>query len=102
MTELRNRGVHDIFIAFVDGLKGFLDATETVFAKAVVQLCVVRLVRHSLNYVSWKRCKEVAGDLRRIYTAATAEEAEMMLGEFEARWDAEYLPIGQRAATNLT
>ena len=95
VTELRNRGVQDIFIACVDGLKGFPDAIEAVFPKAVVQLCIVPMVRHSLNYVSWKRRKEVAGDLRRIYTAATAEEAELMLGEFEARWDAEYLPIGQ-------
>ena len=68
---------------------------EAVFPKAVVQLCIVHMVRHSLNYVSWKRRKEVAADLRRIYTAATAEEAELMLAEFEARWDAEYLPIGQ-------
>lgn len=95
VTELRNRGVQDIFIACVDGLKGFPDAIEAVFPKAVVQLCIVHMVRHSLNYVSWKRRKEVAADLRRIYTAATAEEAELMLGEFETRWDAEYLPIGQ-------
>jgi putative transposase len=95
VTELRNRGVQDIFIACVDGLKGFPDAIEAVFPKAVVQLCIVHMVRHSLNYVSWKRRKEVAADLRRIYTATTAEEAELMLGEFEARWDAEYLPIGQ-------
>lgn len=90
-----NRGVQDIFIACVDGLKGFPQAIEAVFPKAVVQLCIVHMVRHSLNYVSWKRRKEVAADLRRIYTAATAEEAELMLGEFEERWDAEYLPIGQ-------
>jgi putative transposase len=95
VTELRNRGVQDIFIACVDGLKGFPDAIEAVYPKAVVQLCIVHMVRHSLNYVSWKRRKEVAADLRRIYTAATAEQAEMMLGEFEAKWDAEYLPIGQ-------
>ena len=95
VTELRNRGVQDIFIACVDGLKGFPNAIEAVFPKAVVQLCIVHMVRHSLNYVSWKRRKEVAADLRRIYTSATAEEAELMLGEFEARWDAEYLPIGQ-------
>ena len=95
ITELRNRGVQDIFIACVDGLKGFPDAIEAVFPKAVVQLCIVHMVRHSLNYVSWKRRKEVAADLRRIYTAATAEEAELMLGEFEDRWDNEYLPIGQ-------
>ena len=95
VTELRNRGVQDIFIACVDGLKGFPDAIEAVYPKAVVQLCIVHMVRHSLNYVSWKRRKEVAADLRRIYAAATAEQAEMMLGEFEAKWDAEYLPIGQ-------
>jgi len=95
VTELRNRGVQDIFIACVDGLKGFPDAIEAVFPKAVVQLCIMHMVRHSLNYVSWKRRKEVAADLRHVYQAATAEEAELRLGEFEARWDAEYLPIGQ-------
>ena len=95
VTELRNRGVQDIFIACVDGLKGFPEAIEAVFPRTVVQLCIVHMVRHSLNYVSWKRRKEVAADLRRIYTATTAEEAELLLGEFEARWDAEYLPIGQ-------
>ena len=95
VTELRNRGVQDIFIACVDGLKGFPDAIEAVFPKAVVQLCIVHMVRHSLNYVSWKRRKEVAADLRHIYQAATAQEAEQRLCEFEARWDEEYLPIGQ-------
>src|SRR5574343_613636 len=95
VTELRNRGVQDIFIACVDGLKGFPDAIEAVFPKAVVQLCIVHMVRHSLNYVSWKRRKEVAADLRHIYQAATAQEAEQRLGEFEDRWDKEYLPIGQ-------
>ena len=95
VTELRNRGVQDIFIACVDGLKGFPEAIEAVFPKTVVQLCIVHMVRHSLNYVSWKRRKEVATDLRHIYQAATAEEAEQRLGEFEARWDDEYLPIGQ-------
>src|SRR5574343_121405 len=95
VTDLRNRGVQDIFIACIDGRKGFPDAIEAGFPKAEVQLCTVHMVRHSLNYVSWKRRKEVAVDLRRIYTATTAEEAELMLGEFEAKWDAEYLPIGQ-------
>jgi putative transposase len=93
VTELRNRGVQDIFIACVDGLKGFPEAIEAVFPKTVVQLCIVHMVRHSLNYVSWKRRKEVATDLRHIYQAATAEEAEQRLGEFEARWNKEYLPI---------
>ena len=62
----------------------------------MVQLSIVHMVRHSLNYFSWKRRKEVAADLRRIYTATTtAEQAELMLREFEEHWDAEYLPIGQ-------
>jgi putative transposase len=95
VTELRNRGVQDIFIACVDGLKGFPDAIEAVFPKTTVQLCIVHMVRHSLNYVSWKRRPEVAADLRLIYQSATAEEAELRLGEFEEKWDAEYLPIGQ-------
>ena len=95
VTELRNRGVQDIFIACVDGLKGFPEAIEAVFPHTTVQLCIVHMVRHSLNFVSWKRRPEVAADLRRIYTCATAEEAEQRLAEFEARWDAEYLPIGQ-------
>ena len=95
VTELRNRGVQDIFIACVDGLKGFPEAIEAVFPQTTVQLCIVHMVRHSLNYVSWKRRPEVATDLKRIYQSATAEEAELRLGEFEAKWDDEYLPIGQ-------
>lgn len=95
VTELRNHGVQDVFIACVDGLKGFPEAIEAAFPQAAVQLCVVYMVRHSLNYVTWKRRAEVAADLKRIYTAATAEEAEQRLGEFEAKWDAEYLQIGQ-------
>ena len=95
VTELRNRGVQDILIACVDGLKGFPEAIEAVFPHTTVQLCIVHMVRHSLNYVSWKKRPEVAADLKRIYTAATADEAEQRLGEFEAKWDDDYLPIGQ-------
>ena len=95
VTELKNRGVQDIFIACVDGLKGFPEAIEAVFPHATVQLCIVHMVRHSLNYVSWKRRAEVAADLKRIYTATTVDEAEQRLSEFEAKWDGEYLPIGQ-------
>jgi transposase-like protein len=69
--------VADIFIACVDGLKGIPSAIETVFPQAQVQLCIVHLVRHSLNYVGWKQRKEVAADLQQIYRAATREEAEM-------------------------
>lgn len=95
VTELRNRGVQDIFVACVDGLKGFPEAIEAVFPHTSVQLCIVHMVRHSLNYVSWKRRAEVAADLKRIYQSATADEAELRLGEFETKWDDDYLPIGQ-------
>jgi putative transposase len=95
ITELKNRGVADVFIACVDGLKGFPEAIEAVFPQTTVQLCIVHMVRHSLNYVAWKRRAEVATDLKRIYTAATAAEAEQRLAEFEGKWGAEYPPIGQ-------
>jgi len=95
ITELKNRGVQDIFIACVDGLKGFPEAIETVYPKTAVQLCVVHLVRYSLNYISWKLRKEVALDLRTIYAAATVEEAEQRLDEFEAKWGEAYPPITQ-------
>lgn len=95
VTELKNRGVQDIFIACVDGLKGFPEAIEAVYPHTNVQLCIVHMVRHSLNYVSWKLRKEVAADLRRIYTSATLDEAEHRLTEFEAKWDESYLPISQ-------
>ena len=86
VTELKNRGVQDIFIACVDGLKGFPEAIETVFPKTAVQLCIVHMVRYSLNFVSWKLRKTVAADLRTIYTAATVEEAELRLAEFDTKW----------------
>jgi putative transposase len=95
VTELKNRGVEDIFIACVDGLKGFPEAIETVFPKAQVQLCIVHLVRHSLNYVGWKQRKEVAADLQMIYRATTREEAEMKLSEFAQKWDAQFPTISK-------
>ncbi len=95
VTELKNRGVQDVFVACVDGLKGFPEAIEAVFPQTAVQLCLVHMVRHSLNYVTWKRRPEVAADLKRIYSATTVDDAEQRLGEFEAKWDADYLPIGQ-------
>lgn len=95
VTELKNRGVQDIFIACVDGLKGFPEAIETVSPKTAVQLCIVHMVRYSLNYVSWKLRKEIAADLRTIYAAATVEEAELNLSRFEGKWGAAYAPIVQ-------
>jgi len=95
VTELKNRGVQDIFIACVDGLKGFPEAIEAVFPRTAVQLCIVHMVRYSLNYVGWKLRKEVAADLRAIYTAATVDEAERQLTAFEEKWDKDYPSISQ-------
>ena len=95
VTELKNRGVQDIFIACVDGLKGFPEAIEAVYPQAAVQLCIVHMVRNSLNYVSWKIRAEVAADLKRIYQSASADAAEQRLVEFEAKWDGAYLAISQ-------
>src|SRR5690554_3987088 len=75
VTELKNRGVQDIFIACVDGLKGFPEAIESVYPRAAVQLCIVHLVRYSLNYVSWKLRKAVAADLQ-IGRASCRERVE--------------------------
>lgn len=102
VTELRNRGVQDILIACVDGLKGFPEAIETVFPKTQVQLCVVHLVRHSLNYVGWKERKDVAADLKKIYHAVTVEEAEMNLEAFAKKWDSRFPSISQSWRRNWT
>jgi putative transposase len=95
VTELKNRGVKDIFIACVDGLKGFPEAIEAVFPETQVQLCIVHMVRHSLNYVSWKQRKEVADDLKTIYQATTLQQAEASLEQFEAKWNATHPTIGK-------
>jgi putative transposase len=95
LTELRNRGVQDVLIACVDGLKGFPEAIQTVYPKTQVQLCLVHLVRNSLQFVNWKERKLVAADLRQIYRSATAEEAEQHLAEFEQQWDHKYATIGK-------
>jgi putative transposase len=95
LTELNNRGLQDIFIACVDGLKGFPQAIEAVFPKTQVQLCIVHLLRASLNYVSWKQRKQVAADLKPVYRASTAEEAQLRLEEFAIKWDRPYPTIAQ-------
>src|SRR5215208_7259029 len=76
VTELKNRGVGDIYIACVDGLKGFPEAIESVYPHTQVQMCIVHIVRHSLSYVSHRDRKQVATDLKAIYQAATLSEAE--------------------------
>jgi putative transposase len=90
LTELRNRGVKDVFVVCVDGLKGFPQAIESVYPQAEVQLCIVHLLRASLNYVNWKERKQVAGDLKPIYRAATAEQAELELAAFAGKWGDKY------------
>lgn len=95
LTELKNRGVADVFIACIDGLKGFPEAIETVFPETAIQLCIVHQIRGSLNYVSWKQRKLVAADLKPIYQASTVEQAEQKLDEFAAKWDGQYPTISQ-------
>jgi len=95
LTELKNRGVRDVLIACVDGLKGFPQAIESVFPEARIQLCIVHLVRASLNYVNWKERKQVAADLKLIYRAATEAQAEQELADFIAKWGSKYQAIGR-------
>ena len=95
LTELKNRGVRDIFIGCVDGLKGFPEAMEAVFPATQVQLCLVHMVRHSLSYVGWKERKAVADDLKLIYRAATVAEAEQALQAFEQKWGRKFPSIGK-------
>lgn len=95
LTELQNRGVKDIFIACVDGLTGFPEAIETVFPQTRVQLCIVHLVRNALSYVSYKDRRAVAADLKTVYSAATALDAEAALIDFAITWDARYPTISK-------
>jgi putative transposase len=100
VTELQTRGVEDVFIACVDGLKGFPEAIEAVFPRTQVQLCLVHLLRHSLSYVSYKERKEVAADLKLIYAAATLEEAENRLLEFTEKWEERYPVVARSWSSN--
>ncbi len=96
MTELKNRGVEDVLLAVVDGLKGFPEAILAVFPEATVQTCIVHLLRHSLDFVSWKDRKPVATALKDIYRAVDPVAAEAALTAFEAGpWGGKYPAIGQ-------
>ena len=95
LTDLKNRGVNDIFIACVDGLTGFPDAIQSVFPRTQVQLCIVHLVRNSLNFVSYKDRKEIAKQLKAVYRAPTLEAAEDALDEFAQSWDDKYPMISK-------
>jgi putative transposase len=96
MNELRNRGVEDVLLAVVDGLKGFPDASRAVFPETMIQTCIVHLLRHSLDFVSYKDRKPVAAALKDIYRAVDAAAGEAALTAFEAGpWGRRYQAIGQ-------
>ena len=90
LTEFSNRGSKDIFIACVDGLKGFPEAIESVFPQTITQLCFVRQIRNPLTYISYKDRKSVAADLKPIYTAVTEDAALFALELFAAKWNSKY------------
>jgi len=90
MTDLQNRGVEDILIASVDGLKGFPEAINAVFPQTEVQLCIVHQIRNSLKYVASKNQKQFAGELKKVYQAFTKEEAELELDKLEEKWGKKY------------
>jgi len=95
LTELQNRGVKDILIACVDGLKGFPDAINTVYPDTRIQLCIVHMVRNSVKFVPWKDYKPVTADLKQIYQSVTEEEALKALDAFSERWDGKYPQISK-------
>lgn len=89
-NELKNRGVQDIFIACVDGLKGLPEAIHAVFPDTSIQLCVIHLIRNSMKYVSHKNMKLFMADLKRVYRASTLDEAEDYLLKLQERWEGKY------------
>jgi transposase-like protein len=100
LTELKNRGLEDILIACVDGLKGFPDAIAVEYPQTKVQLCIVHMVRNSLRYVSWKDYKAVTAELKQIYQSATEREAQQALAAFGERWDSQYPQITRSWQSN--
>jgi putative transposase len=96
LTDLKNRGLGDIFIACIDGLSGFAEAIHAAYPQASVQLCIVHLVRAALRYVSDQHSKAVIRDLKKVYQAPTVLEAETALAEFSQAWDAKYPTISKQ------
>jgi transposase-like protein len=90
LTDLQNRGVQDILIACVDGLKGFPDAIASVFPQTTVQLCIVHQIRNSVKYVTSKNQKEFIRDLKLVYQAVNKDAAEKTLGDLEIKWGEDY------------
>lgn len=100
LTELKNRGLNDILIACVDGLKGFPEAINAVYPETQIQLCIVHMVRNSLRFVAWKDYKAVTRDLKQVYRAATEEGALQALDAFGKEWDARYPQISRSWRAN--
>jgi putative transposase len=100
LTELKMRGVEQILIACVDGLKGFPEAIEAEYPQAKVQLCILHQVRNSLKFVSWKDYKQVTADLKQIYRSISEEEALLELEKFAAKWDEKYAQISKSWRSN--
>lgn len=100
LTELKNRGLQDILIACVDGLKGFPEAIAAEYPETKVQLCIVHMVRNSLKYVSWKDYKAVTADLKGVYTSATERAAQAELERFAEKWDDKYPQISKSWTTH--
>jgi len=100
MAELKTRGIKDIFIACVDGLKGFPEAIEATFPQTEVQLCVVHMIRNSLRFVSWKERKAVAADLKTVYRAASEQQAQANLEDFGRKWDGKFPTISRSWQAN--
>ncbi|AXF76177.1 IS256 family transposase [Erwinia tracheiphila] len=95
LTELKNRGLQDILIACVDGLKGFPDAINSVYPQTHIQLCIIHMVRNRLKYVAWKDYKAVTGGLKTVYQAPTEAAARMALDAFAEEWDDKYPQISK-------
>ena len=95
MNELKARGLNDILIAVVDGLKGFPEAITSVFPQTLVQTCIVHLIRNSLSFVTWKDRKAILPSIKAIYRAESADQARVRLEEFEVEWGKRYPAIGQ-------
>jgi putative transposase len=102
LSELKTRGIRDVLFVCCDGLKGFPEAIEATFPESVVQTCIVHQVRHSLSFVGYTQRKEVAADLRTIYTADSETTAEQALQAFEAKWGTKLPTIGPSWRRNWT
>lgn len=102
VTELKNRGVEDILIACVDGLKGFPEAINSIYPQTEIQLCIVHMIRNSLKYVPFKDRKKVAADLKLVYQAATESEGKIHLEDFKEKWDSKYSMISRSWESNWT